>query len=205
MKIFSMLKYPFLDGIFLPFKVYCKAGISIRFGAKINMKSRVVLGTADAGLPTVSRLPVNLYFGKNSDVKFGSSISIGGGVNIIVKDNAQFSVGDNTYFTSDAHIEAVNSISIGSGCAISWGITIIDDDHHTIVYEGNKSAASNKRSSVTIGNKVWIGCNATILKDTVIGNNCVIAANSLVKGVFPDNCLIAGNPAKIIRQSVTWK
>lgn len=55
-----------------------------------------------------------------------------------------------------------------------------------------------------IGNKVWIGTNSIILKDTIIGDNCIIAANSVVKGVFPENCLIGGNPAKILRKDVQW-
>ena len=58
---------------------------------------------------------------------------------------------------------------------------------------------------MVIGNKVWIGCNVTILKNTFVGNNCVIAAGSVVKGTFPDNTLIAGNPAKAVKQNVDWK
>jgi acetyltransferase-like isoleucine patch superfamily enzyme len=200
---FSMLKYPFLNGVFLPFKVYTVAGIKIRPGADVKMSGRVVLGNEDAALPVVSRLPVNIYFGKQSKVVLGRSINIGAGVNIIVKDDAALSIGDNTYFTSDAHIETVNFITIGADCAISWGVTIIDDDHHVTCSPGQEPV--KRKTSVIIGNKVWIGCNVTILKDTVIGNNCIIGANSLVKGQFPDNCLIAGNPAKIIKQPVEWK
>jgi acetyltransferase-like isoleucine patch superfamily enzyme len=200
-----MFKYPFLSGIFLPFKIYSKTGICIQQGAQIELSSRVVLGNASSDLPIVSRLPINIYFGRNSKIKFGKSISIGAGVNIVVKDNGFLNIGDNTYFTSDAHLEAVNSIAIGSGCAISWGVTIIDDDHHTIYSGTDKSVLSEQKPFVKIGDKVWIGCNTTILKNTVIGNNCIIGANSLVKGEFPDNCLIAGNPAKIIKQSVLWK
>ena len=50
-----------------------------------------------------------------------------------------------------------------------------------------------------LGENVWVGLNAIILKDTVIGNNSVIAAGSVVKGKFPDNALIQGNPAKVIK------
>jgi acetyltransferase-like isoleucine patch superfamily enzyme len=100
------------------------------------------------------------------------------------------------------HLEAVHHIRIGDSCAISWGVTIIDDDHHKLVTSSLKQDAGNK--GVHIGNKVWIGCNVTILKNTSVGNNSVIAAGSVVKGDFPDNCLIAGNPAKIVKQPVNW-
>ena len=49
-----------------------------------------------------------------------------------------------------------------------------------------------------IGRNVWIGDKATILPDVSIGNNCIIGANSVVTKSFPDNCVIAGNPAKIL-------
>ncbi len=51
---------------------------------------------------------------------------------------------------------------------------------------------------VKIGNNVFIGMNSTILKNTTIGDNVIIGANSLVRGIIPSNCIIAGNPAKII-------
>ena len=49
---------------------------------------------------------------------------------------------------------------------------------------------------IVIGNNVWIGLNAIILKGSVIGDNSVVTAGSVVKGVFPNNALIQGNPAQ---------
>ena len=51
---------------------------------------------------------------------------------------------------------------------------------------------------VKIGNDCWIGAKATILDGTVIGDHCIVAAGAVVKGVFPDNVIIGGIPAKII-------
>lgn len=53
---------------------------------------------------------------------------------------------------------------------------------------------------MVIGDNVWIGWGSIILKGTVIGNNCVVGAGSLVAGKFPDNVVIASNPGKIIRE-----
>lgn len=198
-----MLMHPILSGIYLPFKIWHKAGIKIRSGAEIKLGSRITLGNPDKSAPIVSRLPINIYFGKNSKVTIGHSVSVGPGVNIIVKDKAILTIGNSTYFTSDMHLEVVNSVEIGNDCAISWGVTIIDDDHHQLV-SGNEKKESNT-NAVCIGNKVWVGCNVTILKNTFIGNNSVIAAGSVVKGNFPDNSLIAGNPAKIVKQNIDWK
>ena len=58
-----------------------------------------------------------------------------------------------------------------------------------------------KKRPISIGEGCFIGANCIILKGTVIGNNCVVGAGSVVCGVFPDNVIIAGNPAKIIKNN----
>lgn len=62
---------------------------------------------------------------------------------------------------------------------------------------------------VHIGSGTWTGINVTILQGTDIGKNCVIGAGSVVKGDFPSHCVIAGNPAKIIKrfdnEENSWK
>lgn len=198
-----MFKYPFLSGIFLPFKIFQPAKIYLKRGVKFELGSRLTLGNSIRNSAIVSQLPINIYLGENAAVRLGHSVFIGPGVNLIVKKNANLYIGNSTYFTSDMHLEVLNSISIGNDCAISWGVTIIDDDHHEIIFADKKNVKPG--ASVVIGDKVWIGCNVTILKGTRIGNNCVVAAGSIVKGVFPDNTLIAGNPAKIVKENIDWK
>lgn len=51
-----------------------------------------------------------------------------------------------------------------------------------------------------IGNNCWIGAKTTILDGTIIGNHCVVAAGAVVKGIFPDNVIIGGVPARIIKE-----
>ena len=64
----------------------------------------------------------------------------------------------------------------------------------------------NKPKPIKIGNHVWIGCRCLILKGSVVGDNCVVAANtSLCKAITGDMQLIAGSPAKIVKQNVVWE
>ena len=53
---------------------------------------------------------------------------------------------------------------------------------------------------IVIGKNCFIGCNSIILKGTVLGDGCVVGAGAVVCGKFEDNCVIAGNPAKVIRR-----
>lgn len=98
-----------------------------------------------------------------------------------------------------AYIHAQKSIKIGDNCVIASGVNIIDSNGH-IVLSKNRTIGRDAPQPIEIGNNVWIGLNVTILKNTRIGNNCVVAAGSVVKGQFPDNVIIQGNPAVISRQ-----
>lgn len=187
---------------FIPFKIYNAARVRITSPGKFITDSRVVIGNPDKKSAIVSRSITNVWIGENAEVHIGKGVSIGPGVNLIVKNNAHCEIGEATYFTSDMHIEVINKLKIGSNCAISWGVTIIDDDHHEMIRSGNENKTIPE---VHIGNHVWIGCNATILKNSFIGNNCVVAAGSVVKGTFPDSSLIGGNPARIIKENIEWK
>lgn len=186
---------------FVPFKIYGCARIHSEGSADLKLDSRLVIG-AQKHQAKLSRVPINFWFGKKSSVHFGHSISFGPGVNLIVKENAKLSIDHSTYFTSDSHIECVNTISIGSNCAISWNVTIIDDNHHKVKY---RDALLPERKNVKIGNNVWIGCHCVILPGTIIADNCIVAAGSVVKGEFPEGSLIGGNPAKIIRSETSWQ
>lgn len=196
------LKYPKLSGIWVPFKRYHKSHVHIGKNCQVILKGRLKLGN-EKKLPAVSQAPVNLWFGENSFISFGKSVCIGPGVNIIIKENSKLLVGNNTFFTSDMHIEGSSLIEIGNDCAISWGVTIIDDNHHEIISDASNSSKIDS-GKVIIGDKVWLTNNVVVLKNTTIGSNSVVTPNSVVKGTYPPNSLIGGNPAKIIKQISGW-
>ena len=58
---------------------------------------------------------------------------------------------------------------------------------------------------VKIGSRVWIGCNSLIMKGVTIGDGAVVAAGSVVTKDVPAGAVCGGNPAKIIRENITWK
>ncbi len=89
-------------------------------------------------------------------------------------------------------------IKIGDYCKITRGVTILAHDYGVSVPRRKHGKFIGGSLPVTIGDNVFIGINATILMGTTIGNDCIIGANSVVKGDFPDGVVIAGNPAKVI-------
>lgn len=111
--------------------------------------------------------------------------------------NSFIQIGKNTRING-AYIHAQKHISIGSNCVIASGVNIIDSNGH-ILNSNNRTKGRDKAEDIIIGDNVWIGLNAIILKNTIIGKNCVISAGSVVKGKFPDNSLIVGNPATTVK------
>ena len=81
---------------------------------------------------------------------------------------------------------------------IGQNVTIMDFEAHGI--EASKRREVGEIGKVRIGKNVWIGNNVTILKNSSIGENTIIAAGAVVSGYFPENVIIGGVPAKIIRE-----
>ena len=112
--------------------------------------------------------------------------------------DSHISIGNNCRING-AYIHAKQSIQIGDNCVIASGVNIIDSNGHE-TYSLDRTVGRDTPRSITIGKNVWIGLNATILKGTIIGDNCIVSAGSIVKGEFPCNSIITGNPAKIVKQ-----
>lgn len=87
-------------------------------------------------------------------------------------------------------------IEIGNKVRIADGVQFITHDGAIRCFSGELQGGIFGR--IKIGNNVFIGLNSIILLNTTIGNNCIIGAGSVVRGHFPDNSVIIGNPAKVI-------
>lgn len=111
-------------------------------------------------------------------------------------------------------ITAVNRVEIGKDTAIASGVTIIDNNTHPINpadrrymrHTPHHSLERHNRFSanapIIIGENVWIGTKARIQKGVTIGDNAIIAANSVVTKNVPANAIAAGNPAKIVKENI---
>jgi acetyltransferase-like isoleucine patch superfamily enzyme len=112
-------------------------------------------------------------------------------------EQAFISIGYNSRING-TYIHAQAGIKIGKNVVIAAGVNIIDSNGHEI-NSLNRTSGRDEPKQIIIGDNVWIGLNSIVLKGTNIGNNCVVGAGSVVKGVFPENSIIAGNPAIIVR------
>jgi len=88
-------------------------------------------------------------------------------------------------------------VEIGNHVAIAMGVRFITHDG-SASWLFREELEGGIFGKTTIGNDVFIGIGSIILPATTIGNNCIVGAGSVVRGKFPDNSVIMGNPAKVI-------
>lgn len=129
---------------------------------------------------------------------------------IIEKAGAAIEIGERTFIGSSTLVSACR-IVIGDDVLLSWGVTIVDHDSHAIDftgrardvelwYRGEKDWTNVAISPVIVQRKAWIGFGATVLKGITIGEGAVVAAQSVVTKNVEPWTVVAGNPARVIRQ-----
>ena len=89
-------------------------------------------------------------------------------------------------------------VQIGRNVQITRGVTVLTHGYDWSVLKGKYGCVLGSCGKVSIGDNVFIGMNAILLKGAAIGDNTVIGAGSVVTGVIPANCVAAGNPARVI-------
>lgn len=130
---------------------------------------------------------VGLYQRSIIVARYGGKISIGSGCGI-----------------SGSTIYSMDSINIGDNVLIGGNCKIIDNDFHPLPASQriDQKEEDIRKRAIEIGDGCFIGANSIILKGCRLGKNCVVGAGSVVSGTFPDNVIIAGNPAKIIKENM---
>lgn len=177
------------------FKLVMKA-TNVKYGK--NMKLQ--------GMPVIfNKGGASLTIGDNCTIKSSFLSNLVGlySRTIIVTrtSDAKITIGNNVGI-SGATIYARKGITIGDNTMIGGNAKILDNDFHPI--EAEARLADDKREigarEIFIGKNCFIGCNSIILKGSILGDNCVVGAGAVVAGKFEDNCVIAGNPARVIKR-----
>ncbi len=123
-------------------------------------------------------------FGEHNKIDIASNIKVRGILKIEIKNN---------------------SVTIGENCLIADDVTVLATDFHKIYSKDNLELLNINRP-VVIGNNCWIGRHSRILKGAYIPNNSVVGIASIVNKQFEkENSIIAGIPAKVVRENVVWK
>lgn len=105
-------------------------------------------------------------------------------------------IGDACLMSPGSRISASDDVTLGDGVMLANGAYITDSDWHGLY---DRIDRDEQVTPVKIGDNVWIGDHATVLKGVTIGDNSVVAAGAMVTRDVPANVVVAGNPAKVVR------
>ncbi len=173
--------------------------------AKLRLKA--LSGVAISASAKVHYRKIRLYSHSKLSIGRGSIVE---GSLVSDRDGAHISIGENTFIGASTIISA-ERINIGNDVLIAWGCWIVDHDSHSISWskrqndvtdwmKGRKNWNYISTAPIKIGDRVWIGFNSIILKGVNIGEGAVVGAGSVVTTDVPPYTIVAGNPAKIIRE-----
>lgn len=124
---------------------------------------------------------------KNSYMKIGSKVTIQFNYIMCICENTEALIGDN--------------------CMISYDFAMFTNDAHPIWDLDTKELlndSNKKKYRVEFEPHVWIGFRVTVLKNSYIGCGTVVGSNSVINKKYPNNCCVAGNPARIVRKNIAW-
>ncbi len=142
--------------------------------------------------------------GAGNRVEIGADCKLHGFADLLTSAG-HLSLGEGTTMVQGSiQLHEPGAITFGRDCMISSQVYVSLSDIHPI-YDRKTGARLNPPASVTVGNHVWVGLRAMILKGSNIGDGTVIAAGSIVSGDMPADAIIAGAPARVLREDVVWR
>ena len=200
---------PWNQAIHMPIYVsyHTKIGMiyknSIRIEAKNVYFAMVSFGIRERSEGLVFFNRNYLSIDKNSKLICRGAFAMSKGGCLKLSNGAVMECGDRVTFNANTKVLCVHKIIIGENVRIGWDATLKDGDGHAICDEtGNRF---NIDRPIIIGNNVWVGSEAALLKGTGIPNNSVVGFRALVTKKFEqDNVIIAGSPAKIVKENIKW-
>lgn len=178
-----------------------------------------------------SRLAENFLIecSNHSSISIGNNVNFASNATIVCHNDSIISIGDKCDFGLDVLLKSIENgvlkigkvcsvrsyfkcatqfggaIEIGDDFLVSFNVAILNNDAHPIFDVVTSKQINCGVRTIKIGAHVWAGIKSTILSGAYIGAGTIIGANSVVTKRFPNNCIIGGVPAKILRKNVAWK
>lgn len=176
-------------------KVHPKVNMHISDKSNLIFNSTLEIGRTYEGRPYNN---TSLRIFENATLMVQRDFKINTGANITVYPNAKLQLGSG-YANNNVKIDCNTTITIGNRVFIASDVIIKDGDGHVINNKPEKMS-----QPITIEDNVWIADRAIILKGVTIGAGAVIAAGAVVTKDVPKNSLVAGVPAKVIKENIEW-
>ena len=149
--------------------------ISLMYPGRFSFKLRSAISPA-----------AHFKIGDKGRIVLGDRVAVRRNSELSVAEYGELTVGNRCFFNNNVHIACHEKITIGDGTRFGPGAKAFDHDYDYKDFQSGKHITS----PIIIGNNVWIGANAVLLRGTQLGDGCVVAAGCVVKGIYPPNSLI---------------
>ena len=128
-------------------------------------------------------------------------VSLQRGVRVVV-DGGRLTIGHATNVNGlGTRLLCAQEVTIGAHCTLSWDVQVLDNDFHALTVDGVERPSV---APVRIGDRVWIGTRAVVLKGVTVGDGAVIAAGAVVHDDVPAGAVVAGVPARVVGRADSW-
>jgi acetyltransferase-like isoleucine patch superfamily enzyme len=170
----------------------------LRFRGKLRLDGLAFVGPG-----------VTIELGKRAHLELGRWSWVGHGCKLRCHEG-EISIGAKTVMGQECTISAYKHVSIGRECVIADRVMLIDFDHGMVEVDRPVRLQGIYKRDVRVGNNVWIGYGACILRGVTVGDNAVIGTSAVVTKDVPANAVVGGVPARIIRmrgrpQRLRWE
>jgi acetyltransferase-like isoleucine patch superfamily enzyme len=181
---------------------FSKVNIVKDKSAKIIVKGKLKFGSC------MGNTPVYIYLWENATLLIDGDLCLGNGVQLLVGRNGYLKIGGKetekeASIGDGSKIYVFRKVEIGNDFLCAFNVFITDCDWHSIEYS---DIPKNFHADTIIGDHVWVGHESSLLKGTIIGQGSVVGCKSVLsQEIYPKNSLIAGIPARVIKNSCKWK
>jgi len=172
-------------------------GTSLRVDGTLDVRGRLQLGNQWPGSHEFHR--GSLLVSHGGRVEVTGVFDVHTGSRVVVDPGATLRLGSG-YINADSRIFCFDSIAIGDDVAIAEEVVLRDSDNHEVL-----GGVAPSTAPIVIGDHVWIGMRATVLKGVTIGDGAIVAAGAVVNRDVPPCTMVAGVPAKIRKTAVVWR
>ncbi len=203
---FNLKYFPLGQGLKMTFRISHRCSL-------LNLKGNLVIESQiQPGMIQIGYSDVGVFDNKKERaiwnvrgrIIFKGKCYLGNGVKLNVTETGVLTFGNNVNFIAKSAIDCQKEISFSDNCLVSWESLFIDGDYHKIFNSEGK--LTNAPQSITVGKHVWFGCRCLILKGVTVADDCVVAAGSLLNGAYTTpNSIIAGSPAKTVKENISWQ
>ena len=207
--IYVNLKLFGFAGFKLPLLISHRTIINELHRGSVVIKCRLkfgllVFGFSDGSFGKRYGQPSFLSVQNGGRLVLNGSANIAQSSSIAIFKDARLELGNRFSANYDFLVSCKNRIQIGDDALFGWNVSLLDNDGHDIIQ--NDGTVSNKPAPIFIGNHVWVCSNSTCLKGARLPDGCILASQSLLaKEILCKNALVAGSPARLIKQEVNWR